>query len=127
MAPKYPYPCFRCHSGKQLAKRTIQIHFRENLNHLDQLRASGADQDTVDLLQDYHHWIIQLFNSLAEESQSSRQFGSPYPDGEYLLFDALIVYLLICLDLADDPMASPSFPEDVLRDDDAMLVDDYRK
>jgi hypothetical protein len=35
--------------------------------------------------------------------------------------------VLICLDLADDPMGLPSFSEDELRDDDAMMVDDNCK
>jgi hypothetical protein len=92
MAPKYPCPCFKCHSRKQLAKRTIEIHFRDNLDHLNQLRASGAHQDSVDLVQGCHYQTSLLLNSLAEESQSSKQSGSPYPDGEYLIFDPLIVY-----------------------------------
>jgi hypothetical protein len=93
MAPltKYLCPCFKCNSKKQLAKRTIQIHFRENSTHLDHLRASGAQQDTIAFVQGCHYQITQLLNSL-EESQSSGQSGSPYPDGEYLLNCLLIQY-----------------------------------
>ena len=86
MAPasKYPCPCFRCHSRKQLARRTIQIHYKDNLSHLHQLMASGADQDSVKFVQDCHYEITQLLKDLAEESQSSRQSESSYPEGEYL-------------------------------------------
>jgi hypothetical protein len=114
MAPltKHIYPCFRCNSRKQLAKRTIQSHLRENLDHLDHLRASGAHQDTVDFVQGCHYKITQLLDDPAEESRSSGQSGSPYPDSVYLLFYAFN-YLLICLDLADAHMAPPSSSEDV--------------
>jgi hypothetical protein len=95
MAPltKYPCPCLKCNSRKQLVKRTIQIHFRESSSHLDHLRASGAQQETIAFVQGCHHKITGVLNSL-EESQSSGQSGSPYPDGEYLLFPAFN-YLLI--------------------------------
>jgi hypothetical protein len=36
-------------------------------------------------------------------------------------------YLLICLDLADAPIASPSFLEGGLRESDAMMVDEDGK
>jgi hypothetical protein len=41
----------------------------------------------------------------------------------FLMLDCV----LICLDLADDPIGLPSFSEDKLRDDDAMMVDDNCK
>lgn len=77
----------------------------------------------MDFVQSCHYEIIQLLNGLAEVSQSSRQSGSRYPDGECLFLYAFN-YVLICLDLADPPNASPPFTEGALRDDDAMMVDD---
>lgn len=70
--------------------RTIKIHSKDNLNYLSQLGASGAEQKAVDLVKACGDELTQLLDSIAEESQSSRQSasGSPYPDGEYLLFDA---------------------------------------
>ncbi len=43
-----------------------------------------------------------------------------------LIFHAF-KYLLICLDLADTPIDSPSFLEEELGDSDAMMVDDDGK
>jgi hypothetical protein len=70
--------------------RTIKIHSKDNLNYLSQLEASGAEQKAVDLVKACGDELTQLLDSIAEESQSSGQSasGSPYPDGEYLLFDA---------------------------------------
>ena len=42
---------------------------------------------------------------------------------EYLLL--IFNHLLICFDLADVSMSTPSFLEGEMRDDDAMMVDDY--
>lgn len=129
MAPttKYLCPCFRCISRKQLSKRTIRIHSRENLEHLNNLIASGAHQETVDFVQQCHIEITQLLGSLTEGSQSSRQLGSSHPGGKCLIFFNALNNLLICLDLADAPIASPSFLEAELRDDDDMMVNDDRK
>ncbi|KAH9083940.1 hypothetical protein EDB83DRAFT_2309815 [Lactarius deliciosus] len=68
--------------------------------------SSGAHQNTVDLVQSCHYQLAELLNSLAEESQPSRQPGSPYPD-----------------DLANAPIGSPPFPEGGIGSDDAMMVD----
>jgi hypothetical protein len=94
MAPmlKYICPCFKCISQKELSKRTIRFHFRDNLKHLNNLIASGAHQNTVDWVQSCHYQLEELLDSLAEESQSSRQPGSPYPDGEHLICMLLITY-----------------------------------
>lgn len=83
MAPitKCLCPCFKCTSRKELSRRTIRIHFRENQEHLNNLIATGADQDTVDFVQECDTQITELLSSLAEESQSSRQSRSAYPDG----------------------------------------------
>ncbi|KAH9074891.1 hypothetical protein EDB83DRAFT_2312377 [Lactarius deliciosus] len=109
MAPviKYLCPCFKCSSKKELTERTIKIHLKENLTHLNHLRASGAHQSSVDFVQNCYNQISQLLNSLAEGSRSSRWSGYPYPDN-----------------LADASVAPPSFLEGGSRDNDAMMVDD---
>jgi hypothetical protein len=88
MAPivKYICPCYKCTSNKELSKRTIRFHSRDNLKHLNNLIASGAPQNTVDFVQSCHQKLSELLTSLSEESQSSKQPGSPYPDGEHLIF-----------------------------------------
>ncbi|KAN0139944.1 hypothetical protein V8E53_002249 [Lactarius tabidus] len=63
--PKYLCPCFKCKSEKkERVKRTILTHFKDNLDHLNNLRASGAHQDTLSFL------LICLDPTSA-----------PYPDG----------------------------------------------
>ena len=122
MAPvtKYLCPCFKCSSKKELTERTIKIHLKENLAHLNHLRASGTHQSSVDFVQNCYNQVSQLLNSLARWS------GYPNPDSEcphILCFN----YLLICLDLADASVAPPSFLEGGSRDNDAMMVDDDGK
>ena len=92
--PKYPCPCFKCNSMKNLAKRTILAHSKQNLQHLGHLQASGADQDTIYFVQECQNKILQLLNDLNEEVQSSRLSKSPDPDGECLILYSFI-YLLI--------------------------------
>ncbi|KAN0128807.1 hypothetical protein V8E53_013394 [Lactarius tabidus] len=108
MAPhiRYYCPCYKCRSKKLFTKRTIQGHFNKNTDHLNQLRASRAPQDLVDLVQDCHYQLTELLNSIAEESQSSRQSRSPNLD-------------------ADASMAPQSILEDEMRDVDSMMVDDH--
>ncbi|KAH8985903.1 hypothetical protein EDB92DRAFT_1949591 [Lactarius akahatsu] len=67
--------------------------------------ASGAPQNTVDFVMGCHQQLSDLLTSLAEESQSSKQPGSPYPD-------------------ANAPIGSPPFSEGGMVNDDAMNVDD---
>jgi hypothetical protein len=68
MAPhiRYYCPCYKCRSKKLFTKRTIQGHFNKNTDHLNQLRASRAPQDLVDLVQDCHYQLTELLNSIAE-------------------------------------------------------------
>src|SRR5258708_20628846 len=53
MAPltKYLFPCFKCNSRKELVKRPILAHFKQNLDYLSHLRTSGAHQDTISFVQ----------------------------------------------------------------------------
>lgn len=120
---KYKCPCFKCPSKKDVSKRTIRIHFKENLAHLNNLRASGANLDTLEFVENCHYELIQLLSSLADESQATRPPASPDLDGESLFFYAFN-HILICFDLADPPIDPPSFSEGVSRDEDAMMVDD---
>ncbi|KAN0130422.1 hypothetical protein V8E53_011823 [Lactarius tabidus] len=107
MAPfnKYRCPCFKCSSKKDLSKRTIRIHFRENLIHLNNLRDSGTDLSTLAFVENCHYDLMHLLRSLAEESQATRPPGSPYPD-------------------VDAPTDLPSLSRGVFRDRDAMMVGD---
>ena len=92
-SPKHHCPCYKCKSsGRKLALRTIRIHFKNNQAHLDHLRASGAQRDDVNFVQDCQDQISQLLYSLDQRSQSSVQSRSPYPDSEYSLFILLITY-----------------------------------
>jgi hypothetical protein len=63
---------------------------KENLNHLDNLRASEAEQGTLDFVEGCHRNITQLLSRIAEESQVAGPPVSPYPEGESLLFYALL-------------------------------------
>jgi hypothetical protein len=77
--PKYLCPCFKCKSEKkERVKRTILAHFKDNLDHLNYLRASGAHQDTLSFVEGCHHEIMQLLHSIDEEFDS----GSSYLAGE---------------------------------------------
>jgi hypothetical protein len=64
----------------------------ENQEHLHNLIASGAHQDTVGFVQECHMQITWLLSDLADGSQSAGQFRSAYPDGECKLFILLIIY-----------------------------------
>jgi hypothetical protein len=52
---------------KERVKRTILAHFKDNLDHLNYLRASGAHSDTLAFVQNCHHEIMQLLHSIDEE------------------------------------------------------------
>lgn len=124
MAEKHTCPCYRCCSGKDLTRKSIRSHFRANAEHLEQLRNSGANKDFVDFVQDCHDQMIVLIDSFNEGAHSSGQSRSPYPSGECSYdFQDDFNYLLICLDLADAPMASPPFLEEELSVNDPMNVD----
>jgi len=125
MASKHTCPCFKCKSGRDVTRKTLYTHFRQNQDHLDQLTAIGANQDILGFVQGCHYQMIDLLNSLTEGTHVE-QSGSSYPGGE--AGEHLISYnfdhLLICLDLADAPIGSPQFLEGELAEDDAMIVDD---
>jgi hypothetical protein len=84
MAPKYTCPCFRCHSSRDLTRKTIFAHFKLNQQHLDHLLSSEANQDTVDFVQGCSKKMMELMNSLTGVS-SSEQSRSPYLGGEHLI------------------------------------------
>ncbi|KAN0140205.1 hypothetical protein V8E53_002101 [Lactarius tabidus] len=115
--PKYLCPHFKCKSEKkERVKRTILTHFKDNLDHLNNLRTSGAHQDTLSFL--LHEDFDLGSSSLADPT------GAPYPDG---IADAHYH------DPADAPypemvtdahIDSPSSPEGELAGTDAIMVDD---
>jgi hypothetical protein len=77
--PRYFCPCFKCKpKKKERVKRTILAHFKENLDHLNHLRASGVHQDTLAFVQNCHDEIMQLLHSIDEEFDPR----SSYPAGE---------------------------------------------
>ena len=123
---KYKCPCFKCCSVKDKSRRTIRIHFKENLAHLSKLRSSGGDLDTLEFVENCHYELTQLLSSLAEDSQATRPPVSPYPDGKSLVFN-VFNHILIGFDLADAPIDPPPFSGGVSRDEDAMIVDDNSK
>jgi hypothetical protein len=126
MAPKYYFPCFKCKSEREVNRKTLHKHFRLNQDHLAHLRASGANQDTVNSVQGCHYLMMEMVNELGGPSRgpySSRQSGPTDSVGEHLIsYD--FNHLLICLDLADASIAPPPFSEGELAVNDAMMVDD---
>jgi hypothetical protein len=76
--PKYLCPCFKCRSKKERVKRTILAHFKENLDHLNNLRASGEHLDTLAFMENCHNEIMQLLHSIDEDFEP----GSSYSAGE---------------------------------------------
>src|ERR1700677_2241706 len=94
MAPtaRYNCPCYKCRSQKLLTKRTIQAHCKSNLDYLDHLRASGTFPSILAHVQECYYQTTELLSSVTEESQSSRQSTSPFPDSEYFAFDLLTIY-----------------------------------
>lgn len=111
---------------KEVSRRTIRIHFKENLAHLSNLRSSGGNLDTLEFVENCHYELTQLLSSLAEDSQATRPPASPYPDGESLVFNAFN-HILIGFDLANALIDPPPFSGEVSRNEDAMMVDDYSK
>ena len=85
MAPKYTCYCFKHNSHKDVSRKTLNSHFRQNQEHLDYLTESGADLDTLAFVQNCHYQILELLNVLAEGAQSE-QHGSPYAAGKLLNF-----------------------------------------
>ncbi|KAN0132060.1 hypothetical protein V8E53_010097, partial [Lactarius tabidus] len=84
--PKYLCPCFKCKSEKERVKRTILTHFKDNLDHLNYLRASGAHQDTLSFVESCHDEIMQLLHSIDGDfdlgsSSLADPTSAPYPDG----------------------------------------------
>ena len=61
-----------------------------NLSHLEHLQAAGADQDTIDFVQNCHDELLQFLDSPDEGFQLSRLLNSPQPDGECLIFYMLL-------------------------------------
>ena len=85
MTPKYTCYCFKCNATKGVNRKTLNNHFKQNLQHLDHLMVSGADLDTLAFVEECHYQMLELFNTLAEGAQSG-QHGSPYAAGELLNF-----------------------------------------
>ena len=85
---------------------------------------SGANQDTLDFVQNCHYQMLQLLDSLDGRSNISGPSRSPYTGGEYLI-SYNINPLLICLDPADTPIGSPQISEGELADSDSdgMVID----
>jgi hypothetical protein len=84
--PLYKCPCYMCILGKQpYTRKTILGHCKQNLDYLVHLKATGAHQNLMKDAKDCHDRTIELLNNTLEDSQSSGQSGSPYPDGEQLL------------------------------------------
>ena len=108
MAPKYLCPCFLCKSGAYITIKILKSHFTRNQNHLAQLKASGAHQDTIKLVTDCDYELATLLSSLTKGSHAG-QSGSSYP--QHLISYNTRDYLLICFDLADAHIASPLFSE----------------
>ena len=70
-------------------------------------------------MENCHTELDQLLKRTAKESKGVVPPGSPYPNGESLLF--MLYYILICFDLADAPHHSPPFSEGAHGDSDAMM------
>ena len=83
MAPKYTCYCFKCNATKGVSRKTLNTHFKQNLQHLDHLMESGADLDTLAFVEECHYQMLELLNTLTEGAQSG-QHGSPYAAGELL-------------------------------------------
>jgi hypothetical protein len=96
--PKYLCPCFKCKSEKERVKRTILTHFKDNLDHLNYLRASGAHQDTLSFVESCHDEIMQLLHSI----DGDFDLGSSSLAGE-CIFTYADKYWLICLDPTSAP------------------------
>ena len=78
----------------------------------------------MDFVQDCYNQMIDLIDSFNEGAHVSGQSRSPYSSGECSYdFQGDFNYLLICLDLADAPMASCQFLEEELSVNDSMNVD----
>jgi hypothetical protein len=85
MAPKYTCYCFKCNSRKEVTRKTLYSHLRQNQEHLDHLLESGADQDTVDFVQQCNYQMLHLLNVLAEGAPSG-QPGSSHSAGKCYIF-----------------------------------------
>ena len=63
----------------------ILTHFKANLDHLTNLRHSGAHQDTLAFVEDCHNEIMQLLHNIVEDFDP----GSFYPASECISVQAL--------------------------------------
>ena len=62
--PKYHCPCFKCRSmKKERVKRTILVHSKENLAHLNNLRASREHLDSLAFVEDSHNELMELLHN----------------------------------------------------------------
>ncbi|KAN0135290.1 hypothetical protein V8E53_006855 [Lactarius tabidus] len=137
--PKYLCPCFECKSEKkERVKRTILAHFKDNLDHLNYLRASGAHQDTLSFVEGCHHEIMQLLHSIDEEFDSGSSYladptSAPYPDADAHYQHADAPYPDADAHYQHDPADAPypdadayidSPPPPEGADSDTMMVDD---
>ena len=52
---------------KERVKRTILVHFKENLDHLNNLRASREHLDSLAFVEDCHNKLMELLHSIDEE------------------------------------------------------------
>ena len=73
---KYKCPCFKCCSVKDKSRRTIRIHFKENLAHLSKLRSSGGDLDTLEFVE--NSVTMSLHGCLAAWLRTLKQLGHLY-------------------------------------------------
>ena len=65
--PKYICPCFQCSSNdKRRVKRTILDHFKDNLAHLNNLRASGEHLDALAFVENCHNEMVELLHGIDE-------------------------------------------------------------
>ena len=60
-------PCFQCSSkDKKRIKWTILDHFKDNLAHLNNLRASGEHLDALAFVEHCHNEMVELLHGIDE-------------------------------------------------------------